>query len=519
MKVKKLMAWSTAAALLLCSGCGGNTGDSKVKNEPIGDSYPLNTSETLTFWTGLPLHPDYQSPSEQPQFKGLMEKTGVNIDFKVGQSPEAFNLMLASGDMADMVMYQWYKLPGGPEKYINDQTILELNDLIDQYSPNLKQYLAEHPEIDKLVKTDSGKYYVYPDIKEDDELCAYFGPAVRSDLLAKYGLEEPETIDEWHTMLKTFKDNGVKTPLSFYEDGHNVFAAAFNVAKDFYLNDDGKVTYGPAEEGWRQYLTTMKQWYEEGLLDNDLGALDRSLVTGKVTSGAVGATAGFLAGDMGRWLESGKAINPEFDMVGTKYPVLEKGSKPEFSVKQNYYDGGTFNVAITSKCKNPELAARFLDFGYTEEGILFYNFGIEGESYDMVDGKPVFRESFFNTESGESDLSKYSWKTSGAPSILMPEMYNQRLKFQQQKDALVTWSDSEMSKHLMPTIIYNEEESEIDSQCLTNIQTHVDEMNYKFILGNRPIEEFDQFVEELKQMGLDDLIAAKQSALERYQNR
>ena len=101
----------------------------------------------------------------------------------------------------------------------------------------------------------------------------------------------------------------------------------------------------------------------------------------------------------------------------------------------------------------------------------------------------------------------------------MPEMYNQRLKFQQQKDALVTWSDSEMSKHLMPTIIYNEEESEIDSQCLTNIQTHVDEMNYKFILGNRPIEEFDQFVEELKQMGLDDLIAAKQSALERYQNR
>ena len=58
MKVKKLMAWSTAA-LLLCSGCGGNTGNSEVNNEPIGDSYPLNTSETLTFWTGLPLHPDY----------------------------------------------------------------------------------------------------------------------------------------------------------------------------------------------------------------------------------------------------------------------------------------------------------------------------------------------------------------------------------------------------------------------------------------------------------------------------
>ena len=62
------------------------------------------------------------------------------------QTAEQFNLMIASDELPDVIEYDWTgrsagSYPGGPEKAIQDGVILELNDLIDQYAPNLKKNL------------------------------------------------------------------------------------------------------------------------------------------------------------------------------------------------------------------------------------------------------------------------------------------------------------------------------------------------------------------------------------------
>ena len=86
------------------------------------------------------------------------------------QTVEQFNLMIASDELPDVIEYDWTgrsagSYPGGPEKAIQDGVILELNDLIDQYAPNLKKKLDADPALDQMVKTDSGKYYVFPMIR------------------------------------------------------------------------------------------------------------------------------------------------------------------------------------------------------------------------------------------------------------------------------------------------------------------------------------------------------------------
>lgn len=111
-----------------------------------------------------------------------------------------------------MIEYEWSNYPGGPEKAIKDGYILRLNDVIDQYTPHLKQYLNEHPDIDMQIRTANGSYYAFPFIQGDDKLRTYQGPIIRKDWLDELGLDVPTTIDEWHTMLQAFKDKKELTP-------------------------------------------------------------------------------------------------------------------------------------------------------------------------------------------------------------------------------------------------------------------------------------------------------------------
>ena len=82
-----------------------------------------------------------------------MQETGVNIEFMhppTGQIKEQFSLILADGSLPDMMEYSWVQdYPGGPEKAIKDGVILPLNDVFEQYCPNITAYLKEHPEVDK----------------------------------------------------------------------------------------------------------------------------------------------------------------------------------------------------------------------------------------------------------------------------------------------------------------------------------------------------------------------------------
>lgn len=61
-----------------------------------------------------------------------------------------------------------------------------------------------------------------------------------------------------------------------------------------------------------------------------------------------------------------------------------------------------------------------------------------------------------------------------------------------------------------------DEETETINKVLTGLQTYSDEMCLKLALGTESLDNFDQILQELKNLGLDDLLAVQQARHDRF---
>lgn len=560
--LKKPVALLTAAltAASLLAGCGSSAGEStdagaQVKetsnaNEaaettaggsdaeeaaaPAEVTYPLAEGGTLTYW--LQLNPNvsanFTNLGETELGKAWQEQTGVTVEFQhpaSGQEKEQFNLIVADGSLPDIMEWQWVKqYPGGSEKAIKDGVIIPLNDIFDQYCPNIKKYLAENPEVDKMIKTDDGNYFAFPFIRGEDKLCYTVGGFIRQDWLDELGLEVPTTVDEWHEVLTAFKEKkGAEAPLCFdwtnFKDS-NPIAFAFKVGTangtQFILDDEGKVAFAPAQEGYKEYLMTLNQWYEEGLIDRDIATLNGDQVTAKMTSDKAGASVGWAASRMQLFMTSAQQTNPEYTLVATPTPTTEKGATPEYGYVENQFPDVA--AAITSSCKNVELAAKFLDYGYSEAGHNLFNFGIEGVSYEMKDGKAEYTDVVTNNPDGwplAQSLAKYIRANYNGPFIQDLNYLEQYLQLPTVKECPSVWAVPDARKHTVPNITPTQDESKELATITNELGTYVAEMSLKFIFGTESFDNWDNYIETLNGMKLDRALEIENAALERYNAR
>jgi putative aldouronate transport system substrate-binding protein len=543
---KKLLSALVATSLMgsitvACTSKSTDTGASptpgaKSTTAPSGTTaaYPIKTDKTLTYWGEITgnLVGVKSAHADVPFFQDWQKKTGVNLKFSApptNQGKEALNVMLASGDLPDMIEYDWNSaFPGGPEKAIKDGYILKLNDLIDKNAPNLKKYLKEHPDIDKQVKTDNGSYYVFPFIRGDDYLRVFQGPIIRKDWLDDLGLPVPTTIDEWYTTLKAFKEKKgataafavVSAPRPFNELNNGAFAGAFGVTRDFYV-DNGTIKFGPAEKGYKDFLATFRKWYQEGLIDKNFATADGKALDANMASGATGATVGNAGGGIGKWQPLVVAKDPKAMLIAAPYPVLKKGDMPMFGQKDPANAPGG-SVAITGKTKNAELAAQLLDYGYSEEGRMFFNFGNEGISYKNENGYPKYTDLLMKNPdklAPAQAMSLYIRGNYNGPFIQDKRYIEQYLAMQTQRDAVATWQKTDVDNHKLPPITATPEESTELAKIMTDLNTLVDEMTLKIILGAEPVESFDKYLEKFKSVKLDRAIEIKKASLDRFNKR
>src|SRR5699024_5275242 len=112
----------------------------------------------------------------------------------------------------------------------------------------------------------------------------------------------------------------------------------------------------------------------------------------------LGESAGIVFGSggsgIGVYLPGLQEKNPQSNVTAIRYPVENKGDIPKFTDETQLYSTAG-SAAISANSKNKELAARFLDYSYSEEGYMLNNFGIEGESYEMKDGYPTYTDTIF----------------------------------------------------------------------------------------------------------------------------
>lgn len=552
MKRKKGTVWLLVVIMTatLIAGCSGNnnagngdnapqstnTGKNNVENEQEGSGGEFPAS--FSYWVEL----DGDSAvtmtnfNENAAYKELEKITGTKVDFKHPsgggtQIQEQFNLMIASRNLPDVIQTNWLNVPRGPQNAIDGGTIIRLNDLIESHAPNLKKYLDENPDIASMIKTDKGDIYAFPFIRGDDRIKVYYGPVVRKDWLDKVGAEPPTTIEEWENVLTAFRDkdpngNGKKDEIPFLlEVGAvrnellNSMIGAWGILSKFYQKD-GKVQYGEIQPEYKEFLTVMNRWYKEGLIDKDFAAVDGKLKDAKTSNNELGVLYGYSSGTIGKFTDLMKDSVTGFKMIALPHPTLNKGDVPAAGMISPTYPG-EHSVAITTAAEKPEQIVKWLDLAYGEQGHNLFNFGIEGQSYELVDDKPVYTDVIKNNPDKltfKQAQAQFMRTQYGGPFVQDVESFLQQMKYQEQLESLDTWSKAKNELQL-PLMTLSTDESSKLASIMNDINTYSDEMIIKFIMGVEPLDNYDQYVSNLKSFGVEEAITIQQAALERYMSR
>lgn len=496
---------------------------------PAGDTYPLDTDVSLTWFASEgfgDINQAYAMPSEVPFCIGMSEMTGVDIEFQyrtAGTEPrQAENLVLAREVLPDIIFGQFMK---DAARLMEEGVIRDLTDYIQEYAPAYYHFLQSNPAYDNAMKTDEGKYYGFGFFREDGGWNdTYQGPVVRKDWLDEQGLEPPVTISDWTNVLTVFKEKYGATftaPWSrLKQSGISGAFGAFGMS-DFqlFIDDNGKVQLSQAQPEWFDYLLQLNEWWDAGLIDQDVLTQTDTDAKTKALQGSTGLAYTSM-GQMSSWRREATEANTGADWVGMQYPHGDDGT---LSMVFGGYGIGVVVSCISGDCSDEKLitALRVLDYAYTQEGFLYWNYGKQGVSWDYDEnGEPAYLPLVTEDPNGISDaISKYggsTWSGSCIQSTKLLYMKNTP----QSIEANDLWYYPNMdvsSKWKMPpgVTMTADESSEYDFLQST-IATFVAETCAKLVTGEMKKDDFPAYLEQLNGMGLQTILDIQQAAYDRF---
>lgn len=548
MKMKKVITCLMASALLAGTlvGCGNNAGtankeassaekssEQKVESssavqssesvqEEVGVTYPMEEDVKLTIAIveEAAVTASVKDISETFFGKAWEEATGVEIEVKMYADSTAMNLMFAGGDLPDIVWYQFNSYSGGAEKAVKDKVIEPLNDYME-YAPDLLAVLESNDYWYRSATTSEGEIIGFPFIRGDDTLLSSSGIMYRKDWLDELGLDTPSTLDEFYDTMVAFKEKkGAEYPFSpakswFFDralDG-GVLTSPFGLVNTSFYQVDGEVHYGSAEAQAKELLTFLNKMYNEGLLDPNFQSLSFNNMGANFMNGISGACISSTGSGIGNYMNAMKD-DSAFDIAPGGSLVAKEGDKALYGQHDQYLTG--IYAVITPNCKNKEAAVKFLNYGYTEEGALLFNYGIEGESYTMVNGEPTYTDVILNNPDGLSVTNAralYDRSWSAGPFVQDVGVLQVNV-YPAQQEAVKIWADTDAGKYGMPSLSIADEDLAEYTRIMSDIKTYRNEMFIKFITGQESLDNFEAvYLKTLEEMGVDHVIELQQKAL------
>lgn len=513
--------------------------------------YPYEGADgiTLTYWMSVPSNvmnhadtPDSVQMTEWAQ--RWQELTGITVEFigpattKSDEVTTAFNLMTTGAELPDIIEWEWTTgYVGGPAQAQEDGVLIWLDDLITSDGPaaDLWQYLQDNPTLDTAVKTDDGHYYCFPFTRGSKMLTTTSGPVVREDLLeaAGYKASDLVTIADWTEAMTAMQANGVEHPLSFESQSYmlNLLPGAFGFRNGMYVSaEDGKVHYGAMEEGYKEMLIQVKDWMDAGLIDPDTAEWTSANTKADILNGDSAICYGALGSRMGSWNTAAWAepetYGADFELVGAQFPVLTEGQEVLYSGgSTDYATGSKAHAAITADCKNPEVAAAFLNFCYSQAGHYEINLGEEGVAYNGFEETEYgtaakYADSIMNADNIAVEMAHYGRANMSGAFVQDPSYILGYYATDQQKAAVSMWASNDVSGTILPPITMTPDESTEYTGLAAAVDTAVSEFRGKVLNGTSDVEaDWDAYIEQIKGMGIERMIELQQAALDRYNAR
>lgn len=541
-----VMLATVFAAVL--SGCSGNNNTDSPSATASGStntgsaSQPVEVSVLAVQESGIDIPTNKFTAHVEDKFN-------IKFDWQINPSDgakEKRQISLASGDYPDAYLLTAYIdefSQGDVLKYGQQGVLIPLNDLIEQYAPNIKAAMEKTPAMKSLITAPDGNIYGLGAYAECFH-CSYPNKMwINTEWLKKLNLEEPKTTEEFKQMLEAFKTqdpngNGKadEVPLSGSTEDFGVRIIPYLMNSFVYDDDrnylnltDGKVESAAIKPEWKEGLAYIKSLYDAGLIDP--GAFTQNAEAFK----KIGENA--EAEILGAGAGMHPAIFVNIDAGNTRsahYNPLAPLTGPQGISYATHDAGGVSPGAkfvITNKASKEAQVAliKMVDYMFTPEGQTNAASGMKGIDWtDPAEGdvalgkdvKPVIKA--IPVAEGEAPRNA-GW--SGMGHFYMPkeyrdtwvqgtDIYASNGYERRLYDATLLYEGHE-PKELFPIWAIWIDPSEIDeaSMLQTNLKNYIEQNELQFITGNKDLnKDWDAYVKGLKDLKLDRYLEILQKA-------
>ncbi|HEY5586747.1 MAG TPA: hypothetical protein VIK78_19940 [Ruminiclostridium sp.] len=434
MKLKSYLSMIVALAVLttLISGCSSSNKEQDTKTSIQTTQQSTSTQPVTIKLIGRKLS---QANPDNPIKPIIEKKLGITLDID-WRAPSDYGqqcqVILSSGSFPDMMEVWWSNAPAAFDDFAKSGQIIPLDDLINQYGPNIQK--ARTPGT--WWKAPDGKIYGVPcRYAEMTDDCIL----IRQDWLDNLGLKAPTSLEELYNVAKAFTlndpdQNGKQDTVGIgegkdYGGTHVLLYATYGVQwNQWNLVNDKMVWWGirpEALEAAKEY----RKLYQDGFVEQEFPILGRSEYIKKMNASKYGIfwaqPTQMTESTSDQWREF-VTTNPTAKISVLK-PFAKAGvDKPTFGgVPELQF----INQVIFKDAKNPEKCIQLLDYLATDEGSDLANFGIKGQTWEDNNGKFAYK-----------NLSPDEMKVSGAG--LYPWLFKQKYFLKNSSDLALSAAET-----------------------------------------------------------------------------
>ena len=497
----------------------------------------------------------YVTYDELPFWQMIQEELGIKINWiEIPSSSvgEKVNLMIASGDLPDA----FYDCISNARlsTYYDQDVFLPVDEYVDTVMPNLKSIYEQRPQYRSEVTLPDGHMYGFPFINEMYGLNLTTGPLfINTTWLEAVGKEMPTTVEEFKDVLIAFRDagdlngNGIADEIPYTldfgntngadsYDSFNRFCAAFgmqNFAKgsvnDYLAIVDGKVTFTAADPAYRETCKFFNELYSEGLIDINAFTPGADRAIAPYTS--VLATSDVaIYGVFSIWNINTYLTNPDVFAQYAPVPRLQGPAGKTGEVINTSEVMVASRFVITTACEDPETLVKLADYLFKPEISVQVCSGMAG--YLMqYDENGCMRENMdengnliFPEGSGWSNTNdaRYNTRGSVACGAILNDYYDVLFTYDYAAKPILAAQKGNGSEEILeeltpyPAILLSADESAIINQINPALHNAVESYRMDAIMNGTADANWEGYLQELQNAGLDQFMAVYEGAYQRY---
>jgi len=408
---------------------------------------------------------------------------------------------------------------------------------LDDHKEMMPNYYALVTAQDRNLENNKfrvdGKMYSFR-VLETSRIAVAPAGVIRMDLLAEQNIPVPTTWAElYDAMLKikaahpdmyAFSQRQSSGGTNYligqlaYPLGTGGFPTFSKTRGMYYEPREDKYIYGPTDPNFTLVINFLANAYKDGLLDPDYAATTQAITFEKLSNNKL-----FYHYDNNS--HSARVFNPALKQINENYefgllPPLEN-SLGETRALRYERDWGT-HLVISSKSPNADKIMQVIDWLYSEEGMLLSNFGKEGTDYDMVDGKPTIQKWLIDATATAKD---HFMGIQGYLGVGLHGMgrYIDEYTYTQVTDPMFIEMGKKLDEYTAAGKLtylpnwppFTADETDRIVELEMNLGNVFDQEIDKFITGQRPMTEWQQFVDALKSQGSQELEQIFNTAFDR----